>query len=352
VVYRIPIFVLADFNKDTKPDIAVLKIETAQVTLFLGNGDGTFTEGSTFAVGPSPMTIATGDIDGDGKPDLVVGRRASIAARSDYLTIWRGNGDGTFAPGPLVDMASAVENIAVGDLDGDGRDDIVAGGGGFSGAKEARIFLASAAGTFTASKDYSAELESLFGSAYAKLVLADADGDGHRDLVVVTNQGAGVYFGSGNGTLGSPWAAGKISSSGDMVVGDINADGKLDILIRNNNAGQWLALTGGYGGSARTWSAPTVLAFDGFAARLADVTGDGALDLVGTSNASPPRLVVRVGRGDGTFVPAESFPFANDSGFSLAVADLNGDGRADVVGATSKGIQALLGAKSTRPECP
>lgn len=352
VTYQIPVFVVADFNKDSKADIAVFKSETAQVTLFLGNGDGTFTEGSSFAVGTSPLTIATGDVDGDGKADLVVGRRVRSAARSDYLTIWTGNGDGTFAPGPLVDRASAVENLAVGDLDGDGRDDIVAGGGGLSGVKEVRVLLASAAGTFTASADYAPALESLIGSPYAKLISADADGDGHRDLIAATNQGVALYFGDGTGAIGSPWAS-KLSSSGDATVGDIDGDGKLDILVRNTNAGQWLVLRGGYSGSARAWSAPAVLGFDGFTSRLADVTGDGILDLVGVTvtNAGPSSLVVRVGRGDATFVPAETFPYASNAGGSLAVADINGDGRADIVGATNKGIQALLGAKSTQPQC-
>lgn len=118
---------IGDLNGDGKPDLVVTNLGDKTVSVLLGNGDGTFTPapGSPLAVGFSPVYVAIGELNGDGKPDLVVANRGS-----DSVSILLGNGDGTFTAKSPVPVGSGPTSLAIADLNRDGKPDLVVTNGG------------------------------------------------------------------------------------------------------------------------------------------------------------------------------------------------------------------------------
>jgi hypothetical protein len=122
-----------DFNGDGHPDIVTANFSAGTISLLLGNGDGTFRPRIDFLVNGTPVSLATGDLNGDGKLDLAVAVESTTA---DSVEIFRGNGDGTFQALPTVVTTATtsrlsvqqitLSNLAVGDINGDGKLDIVA----------------------------------------------------------------------------------------------------------------------------------------------------------------------------------------------------------------------------------
>ncbi|AKU97396.1 Tryptophan synthase alpha chain [Labilithrix luteola] len=341
---------VADFNNDTKLDVAVLDLANAKLDILLGNGDGTFRAGTSFAVGSSPIQLVVLDYDGDGKKDLAVGnRRLTAPPAFDYLVVYHGNGDGTFAAGASIDRETAVESLAAGDIDGDGRDDLLATGGDW-GAEDVRVYVAKANGAFALGANFAKQLTDINSSAsVTDLAITDVDGDGHADFVFSPTT---ILFGKGDGTFGDSWSAPiGIGGYDRFVIADFNGDGKRDVFWRGSGvANQWW-LAPGDGG--RTWKYPSLVLFSGsFNVTLADVTGDGIRDLVGVGGGYPSHLYVRGGRGDGTFVAEEQYDFSTDvAGVYLTTADLDGNGITDIISSSYDSVIVLTGQKSARPEC-
>ena len=134
-----------DFNSDGKPDLAIVNQATDNVTILLGNGDGTFSEatGSPISVGNKPVAIASSDLNGDAKPDLAVVNQTDAT-----VSVLLNNGDGTFAPGPNSPLAtsSSPTGIAIADFNQDGHADIAVTSGG---ANTFRVFFGLGGGLFT-----------------------------------------------------------------------------------------------------------------------------------------------------------------------------------------------------------
>jgi hypothetical protein len=246
----------------------------AGFNVLAGNGDGTFRE----PVAAAPFGGATfeiGDINGDGKPDLVM-------PRSNTVVLFAGNGDGTFqAQQQLWQLPrnSKVDSLAVGDMNGDGRQDVVVSHR--LGCLETcivmdpdgfEVLLNDGGGTFHASFE-SSLLE-------GPVALADLNGDGKLDLVTANR----VRLGNGDGTLQTPRTYGVVNS-GNLQILDITGDGKLDIL-----RGVVVAPGNGDG----TFGSALVYPGDGSPA-IADVNRDGRLDIIEASDETdPPGTTFRV----------------------------------------------------------
>ena len=248
---------VGDFNSDGKLDLAVAGFDqatsphyggyydliyypgnpaTSEVTVLLGHGDGTFAASSSFDLGGEPdYDVATGDFNGDGKPD-VVWTDSDMNAVGELL----GDGDGTFqATAQYFGADFNPGSVTVADLNGDGRPDLTVANF-YAGVS---VLLGNGDGTFQ-TRNYR-DVASPTAAA-----VADFDGDGKPDLVTANyfDDSVGVFLGNGDGSFLSPqfYAAG--SGPARLVAGDFNGDGRPDLAVADSSAGVSVLLNTGDGG--------------------------------------------------------------------------------------------------------
>src|SRR5437867_4133779 len=253
-----------------------------------------------FAVGLHPRSVATGDFNGDGVPDLVV------AVGAAGVSVLLGNGDGTFQP-PLTfgagSGASASDSsVAVGDFNADGRLDLAVAN---SDSNNVSVLLGNGDGTFQAPLTFGA------GSGASSVAVSDFNGDGKLDLVVtVGSAGVSVLLGNGDGTFQAAVNYATGSSPYAVAVGDFNADGKVDLAIANGDAADVSVLLGNGDGTFQT----TALTFSTgtwpSSVAVGDFNADGRLDLA-VANFGAASVSVLLGNpsavlggADGTFQAA------------------------------------------------
>jgi uncharacterized protein (TIGR03437 family) len=207
-----------DFNGDGKTDLAVGHSCGGTVGIFLGNGDGTFQAEKTYAAGGNPPFIAVGDFNGDGNADLAVSDACTLEQNLNVFAICvgtstsvlLGNGDGTFRVGTNYNFVGAV---AIGDFNGDGKADLVAGGS---------VLLGNGDGTFRAGTS--------FGIPGA-VVVGDFNGDGRADLAVANSSSSvSVLAGNGDGTFRAAVNYAATPSLIAIASGDFNGDGNADLV--------------------------------------------------------------------------------------------------------------------------
>src|ERR1700728_736603 len=353
---------LADTNGDGKLDVLVtnscsggdFECGSGAVNVLLGYGDGTLQAGIIYSAPGSANGLATGDVNGDGKPDLVIANECNTDCSAGTVSILLNNGDGTFQTGNTYPSGGQYTLwAATGDVNGDGKADIVlsnqCGVPNVCTTSSVSVLLGNGDGTFQPATSYS-----LTSNDGESIVLGDVNGDGKLDIVVVlqcadntcSGGAVNVLLGNGDGTF-QPAVA--YSSAGVYAVGgaigDVNGDGKADIVLINdcndNNTcanGTAAVLLGNGDGTFQ----PAVLYSTGGQSansmQLADINGDGKLDIVAenrcasNSNCSTGSLVVLLGNGDGTFQTGIATVMNSQFFFSqtLVVADFNGDQKLDV----------------------
>ena len=191
-----PALVAGDFNGDGKVDLAGSTSASGQVTILLGNGDGTFRDGGATLVATETTSLATGDFNGDGKADL-----ATLGAVSGGVVVLIGRGDGTFSGGPGFAFGFGTQSAALvaSDFNGDGKIDLAATSYPLN---EARIAQGSGSGTFGAIVAVPAPGQGFSGAS--DLIAADLDGDGLNDLVTISASPpeVGVLLANGGSTVG------------------------------------------------------------------------------------------------------------------------------------------------------
>ncbi len=299
--------------------------------------------GSPFATGTQPADVVVCDLDGDGSLDLVT---ANVG--SNDLTVLLGNGTGEFDPAPdsPVPAGIAAHLIACGDLTGDGNPDIAVTS---HDSNDVVVLLGDGHGSLRAAP----------GSPFAALrageahnhglLLVDVDGDDNLDIVT-TNQNDGslsVLHGNGRGGFmdapGSPFAVGRMPYL--PAAGDVDGDGVVDLLVPNARDDDVAALLGGTAGSmAPAPGSPYPVEPRPYFVGLADLNGDGKLDLV-TSHAETALLTILLGDGRGGFAPGPGSPLNGGfRGYKVRFGDLNLDGNIDLVtSGVGDGAIVLLG---------
>jgi hypothetical protein len=315
---------LGDFNGDGIPDLAVSEFG---VDILLGNGDGTF-KARVLAPGFLPYIefFAVGDFNGDGKLDLAVAycNDTFPTSQPGAVEMLLGNGDGTFN---LAAASPATGNtptaIATGDFNGDGNLDLAIANGS---RNTVTILMGNGNGTFTAAASPAT------GNSPSSLVVGDFNGDGKPDLAVTnaTDNTVTILLGNGDATFkaaASPVTGNRPSA---IAAGDFNSKGKVDLAVANAAGNTITILLGNGDGTFTAATGPAVAGPILSPIAVADFNGDGIADLAVGGNA--PALFL--GNGDGTFTasaPLSPFFYPIQS---VVAADLDGDGIADVVDST------------------
>jgi hypothetical protein len=354
--YRPTAIVAGDFNGDGKLDMAVANgnyyspvIPSRTVSVLLGDGDGTFQPHADYATGNFPISIASGDFNGDGKQDLVTANHDD-----DTVSVLLANSDGTFLSHVDYASGSFPFSVVVGDFNGDGKKDIAVAS---VGDNSVSILLGNGDGTFSSRVAYATGPVPVFVAA------GDVNGDGKLDLATANsgNNTVSVLLGNGDGTFGNHVDMPAGGAPLSIAVGDFNGDGNGDLAVADGglncgkfscSAGSLIAIlqSNGDGTFQPAVTFPSATGPQWIA--IGDFNADGKRDLaVANSDIHTfeglsfdgNTASIFWGNGDGTFRPHLDYPAA-EGAFAVAVADLNGDHRDDlaVVNATSNLVTVLL----------
>ncbi len=330
--------VSADFNGDGRPDIASAS-DTASggISTLLSNADGTFQAHLDSAFGPSGNVglvnaMAAGDFNQDGVPDLVVAdeEQNAAGATEPELATLLGNGDGTFRNTANQIVPAGIESLATADFNGNGIPGLAAT---TQGSSDVSIFPGNGDGTF------GAPTQAIAGPMansppYHTVLAGDFNGDGNADLAVATDNGVAILLGNGGDTFQAPALIPSLYAPdpGDdlLALADVNGDGKLDVVKSTQTNIVNVALGQGDGTftNAAGLQLPSIL--DAQSAVVGDFNGDGKPDLALVSQSSDV-MTVLLGNGDGTFCCAYEFDAGSISGGEqfMAAADFSGDGGLD-----------------------
>ena len=281
-----------------------------------------FAPPQSFPGGSFPTSAVSGDFNKDGKLDLAV-------ANQNGILILLGKGDGTFQPGATLSGPNLPSSLAIGDANNDGNLDLFAVSTAPAGAVTLSVFLGRGDGTFQGALNSPAA-----GSGRGGIAVGDFNADGKLDLAISGSGGQGgsvnILLGKGDGTFspGGTYPAGLFPFA--IQAADLNGDGRLDLVVQDSAFNRVFVLLGAAGGQF-TPLPPQVTgstATGGQSLALADLNGDKRVDLI-VGNGADNSVSIALGRGDGTFSLAP--PVVVDSGgTSVAVGDFNGDGKPDL----------------------
>ena len=317
-----------DFNQDGIADLALVTA-FQYLTVFLGNASGTLEpifsyDFSTSDQFDTPTSVAVGDFNHDGIPDLAVTVARSAIARPlapATIMVFLGKGDGTFlAPVSSDSPVDSIWSLVAGDFNKDGNADVAAiNSSGTQAPDQVVVFLGQGSGTFQSSQTYSAGVE-----AFA-LAAGDFNQDGASDIAIANLAGINLLLGNADGTMvpgvSIPFPE---ASPVSLVAADLNGDGKLDLVAGVFLGGVAVLIAHGDGTFATPVIYPsgTGLGGDAYSVAVGDINGDGIPDIVSSDGS------VFIGKGDGTF----TYQAANLPGVygPLIAADFNGDGKWDL----------------------
>ncbi len=339
-----------DFDLDGHLDLAAVNANTAELSLLMNSGDGTFEADDHYSLGTggnsdgaTPWPITSGDIDQDGDLDLIVGQNYS---HGENIAILLGDGDGAFLEEPVRDMVpGAPSGVTTGDVDADGDLDVVVA---HSGALHHPVYdntspgFSILLGQGTPFLGKPLTLVSL--NSPGRVQIANVDGDEKPEIVTRLPRGVGYFLNRDDQTFDrghESIAAGLGPTS--VVVGDVNNDRNKDFLITNRQSHD---ITVKIGDRDSPFQQATQLDVGDrpMAQAVGDINGDGLPDLV-TANSQSNDVSVLLSAGGGAYLPEsrlEVGQFPN----AIELADLNRDGLLDlaVLNIQSSDVSILLGS--------
>lgn len=342
----------ADFNKDGHLDLAMPA--AGGIVLLMGNGDGSFqSKAQVYDVGTAVTTIAVADFNGDKLPDIAVATGAPIPR----LLLEQADGTFVLAADPNTTPGSGPGSLAVGDFNGDGHADLEMGPNTFNGVPT--LVFGDGQGHFSAPVTVST----------ASPAIADFNGDGRSDMAFFNfSFGACipgcplvVSLGQTNNTFLTKSTLLTGIQGNVIAIGDLNGDGKQDVVL---NEGGFLQVYLGNGDGTFTKGVTLdISSFTGGSgidlsgAAIVDIDGDGRKDLVlaplliigNNFFTAPQAVMILYGQGDGTFEPPALLPVSHYY-THLKVADLDQDGRPDLVLNDDVGIAVMMNLGSRKFE--
>jgi len=312
---------VGDFNGDHILDVAVCNYSSNNVSVLLGNGDGTFQTAVNYAVGTEPSAITVADLNNDGYPDIAV---ADEIGKTIAVLMNKADGTGSFNPAVLYPAGQAPRGIVAGDLRGIGILDLVVAnnlGGNIT------VFLGNGDGTFKAGVNYAADVNP------KSVALGFFDADNHLDIAVANHNtnDVSILIGNGDGTFQAPVNYPTGLDPRHVLVFDFNKDGKVDLAVANGGESTVSILYGNGDGTFQPQikynasTSPRWLA-------VADYNNDGFLDIA-TSNYNAKNVSVLLGTGSSTagqaFLAPQNYTVGtNPTG--LVAGDFNSDGLPDI----------------------
>ncbi|MDQ4121863.1 MAG: FG-GAP-like repeat-containing protein, partial [Acidobacteriota bacterium] len=327
IIPRFP--AVGDFNGDGKQDIVTGSDpfagnnSTSTVSVFLRNAaNNGFDEPVSYTAGTNPSTVAVGDFNGDGKPDIATANRSS----NDVTVLLRNAANNGFDSAINFAVGSAPRSVAAGDFNGDGKPDIVTAN--LSG-NSASILLRNEANNGFDRIDYAV------GNGPNSVAVGDFNGDGKPDIVAARSSASTVSVlmrNAANTGFDPNVDFGVGTSPSSVAVGDFNGDGKPDIATANSASGNVSVLLRNTANNGFDSAINYVIG--GFSQSLAvgDFNNDGKQDIAASNQgAVTVAVLLRNAANDGFDSKIDFATGGFPSGFSLAVGDFNGDNRQDIV---------------------
>ena len=343
---------VGDFNEDGHLDVATANSDSDDVSVLLGNGNGTFRSSYSFGVGQSPMFLTTGDLNLDGKLDLAVAETGA-----DGVLVLFGKGNGFFEEPVPYPSGKGPTFLALGDVDKDDDPDMVVVNSGRFGHYPPfswSVLSNNGQGEFVLTQH--AEDQDRNGLFPTGASLADLDDDGLPDLTLTWSQPSwrtpngyvSVFRNRGRGTF-SFWKTIQAGFTLSAVTQtDLDADGNLDLMVASlftDSIKLLLQLSPG----RYTKPANMEVGFSPVALGYKDLDGDGYRDLISTNRASDSTSIL-LGRGDGSFQPAGHYAVGKVP-TAMGIEDFDNDGLPDIVTANSGSddVAILLSGKAVIP---
>ncbi|MEK7263930.1 MAG: FG-GAP-like repeat-containing protein [Bacteroidota bacterium] len=313
---------ISDLDGDGDADIVVGYDDAtiSYISVYKNNGDGTYAAKVDYGTGTNPISVFVSDIDGDGDGDITV-----VSNNIGNISVLKNNGDGTFAA--KIDYASGSNNVFVSDIDGDGDNDIAATN---FGANRVSIMKNNGDGTFAQEVDYP-----IFNAV--ALFISDLDGDGDGDLAVTNFTGVvSILKNNGDGTFATNVNYGTGAQPYSVYISDIDNDGDGDMVVANSSTSSSsvsVLKNNGNGTFASKVDYPT--GSNPYSVFISDIDGDGDGDIVTACGSAGDSIVsVLKNNGNGTFATKIDYTIG-DVAISVFFADVDNDGDGDIVTANS-----------------
>jgi len=324
---------VGDLNGDGRPDF-VIGTNGGSIAVVFRNSDGTFSAPTTYLPGSLPMYVALADFNGDGKLDI-----ATANYGSNNVAILLNNGSGGFTLHGTFATAAGPDFIDVGDVNNDGKLDLLVPG---SNASAVTVLFGDSTGSFTAQtiasqpNAQSAVFADMNADDQLDIVTANFDTNDVSILTDVCKVGCGSYLTPFNQAVGTTPRA--------LGTADFNGDGKADLVVANSGANSFSILTGNGAAGFSSTASVAIASGTGLAALVVkDFNNDGRWDLA-FANATSNNVSVFLGVGNGTFTAGGAYA-AGSAPSSVTAGDFNGDGKMDlaVANRNSNDVSILLG---------
>lgn len=340
-----PALAAGDVTGDGKNDLVTIQINVNEAGIFPGNGDGTFGARIPLALSVKPRAVAVVDVNQDAKPDLIV---AGGVGEAGEIAIYRSLGNGAFSAPTTIPVEFAVRQIAVADFNRDGiRDFVVLSY--IPAPLTVATFEGDGTGNFTRRYTNSAEANP------TDLAVADVNGDGKDDILAIGEQDTNIlvlYTGNSDGTFATPQQFGSLAEppfgtdgTSCLTAADITGDGKADVITGHSVNYEMVAVrptVGSAAGGVSFGEAIRITTGGPFDVAAADLNRDGQMDIVASNNAYST-VSYLLNRAAGFFnppTPVSVGPLPT----GLLLADFNGDTYPDlaVISGLNMGLSVRL----------